>query len=1004
MRQVKAVSAALLLLLLLFAIPAALLGLYGNPLPTHIPSTAEVQHLFTSTDTADFFIFVIVWIAWISWGSFAFSTLHELFYRARSMKAPSIKGLGIQQGVASLLLATIAAGIYTPAALAAPTPTHSHEEITAHHATVQTFQKQETAKANEATPEAKKEDHQRLTITVQAGDSAWSLAEKYLGDGHKWKELVNANLDKVQPDGKSLKAGEAPFLEPGWRLEIPGTENLSEQELQAASAKASAKRYETVTVQEGQDIYSLAKEHLGDSSKWGEILYASTDFKQPDGSKLSDPDEVQPGWTLRIPNANPSRVEAEKEATSAPVETKEQTSTTPADLTKENKQKEEAQKETIPASPAEKPVETTPISATPESTSSANNEEEVKQQSETNWLGISSIFASSILMLLASKRIHSLRKRRKGQKIPAAAKTLERSQIQLAHIEDETVLGFVDRALRTLSALQLEAGATLPDIRMARITDSHLELYAAHPHQLPAPFEATSDPSTWFLPRNSELATDEEIEDIIAPYPALVTIGQDEEDGQILVDLEHLAALGIHAPSSISIPVIRALTVALATSQWADDIAITAVGICSELETALGTGHITYADNVQDLLEDLEIRLEADQAELTRLGHDSAQKARSDAEAEDVWAPEVIIIGTDLTLTEEQRLRKIVTAKPQIAVAVISKDEDAFLSDWYLQISSIDKARLEPLGLELRPQHLTDDDYAKLLELLDTSTNLEETEEPSNLRALPTPKQVVSNAPILTTDFLNAPAALPSAPFIQVVGLIELNGAEGPIESNKQARCTEIAAHIALKPGTCDTDFQADIWPGKQIGKQTRGTAISKLRRWLGNNAAGENYLPRVNQADGSYTFLEEVKTDWHIINETANKLDEASNEDLANALKLVRGKPFQNAGRNRYGWAITIHGYIIEAVTDIAHELARRALENGDTKTALWATEKGLKADPLIETLWIDRLTAASHDPQLHKQLSNRLYALAEQEDYEISYDVEEVTFKDKKATQLAI
>jgi hypothetical protein len=289
-------------------------------------------------------------------------------------------------------------------------------------------------------------------------------------------------------------------------------------------------------------------------------------------------------------------------------------------------------------------------------------------------------------------------------------------QVRLTRIEDPTALGFVDRALRTLSALQLRDGQTLPDVRLARLTDSHLEIYAAAGHALPAPFEATEDPATWLLPRTAPLADDETIGDIVAPYPALVTIGTDHEGHQILVDLEHLAALGIHASARTSMPVMRALTVSLATSQWADDLSITTVGVCPELEDALGSGRISYRDTVTDLLDTLEAKLAHDQATLAELGHDSAQHARQAQDATDLWAPEIIIIGTDLSLTEKRRLQRIVDAQPQIAVAVISSDQHTDLSEWRMHIESLEAARLEPLGLELTPQHLTDDDYERCCE------------------------------------------------------------------------------------------------------------------------------------------------------------------------------------------------------------------------------------------------------------------------------------------------
>lgn len=42
------------------------------------------------------------------------------------------------------------------------------------------------------------------THVVSAGDSLWSLAEKYLGDGKKWGEIAKANPDK---DPKKLDVG-----------------------------------------------------------------------------------------------------------------------------------------------------------------------------------------------------------------------------------------------------------------------------------------------------------------------------------------------------------------------------------------------------------------------------------------------------------------------------------------------------------------------------------------------------------------------------------------------------------------------------------------------------------------------------------------------------------------------------------------------------------------------------------------------------------------------------
>ena len=61
-----------------------------------------------------------------------------------------------------------------------------------------------------------------------------------------------------------------------------------------------------------------------------------------------------------------------------------------------------------------------------------------------------------------------------------------------------------------------------------------------------------------------------------------------------------------------------------------------------------------------------------------------------------------------------------------------------------------------------------------------------------------------------------------------------------------------------------------------------------------------------------------------------------------------------------RYEWASAEITEIRQSVADVAHELAHRSLEIGDHRTATWAAEKGLHADPSLEVLWRDLITAA--------------------------------------------
>jgi nucleoid-associated protein YgaU len=50
----------------------------------------------------------------------------------------------------------------------------------------------------------------------------------------------------------------------------------------------------TYTVKAGDSLSKIAKEMYGDASQWKKI-------HQANGDRITDPDKIQPGWTLTIP-------------------------------------------------------------------------------------------------------------------------------------------------------------------------------------------------------------------------------------------------------------------------------------------------------------------------------------------------------------------------------------------------------------------------------------------------------------------------------------------------------------------------------------------------------------------------------------------------------------------------------------------------------------------------------------------------------------------------------
>ena len=222
------------------------------------------------------------------------------------------------------------------------------------------------------------------------------------------------------------------------------------------------------------------------------------------------------------------------------------------------------------------------------------------------------------------------------------------------------------------------------------------------------------------------------------------------------------------------------------------------------------------------------------------------------------------------------------------------------------------------------------------------------------------------------------------APRILLLGPVKVEGAiDGLVEPSRRNRLTELAAILATNPGCDHTVIDACYSPGERVGDNARNTQISKLRRWLGRDANGDDYLPRYHEADASYQFHAAVTTDWDQFQQLlAAGPVAASTEDLTQALALVRGRPFDRVRARRYIWADRLKGQMIAAIVEAAYELARRRLMAGDWQAAEAATVLGLSIEPGVERLWRVRILAAhaSSNPVAVQEAIDRLMVITDQ------------------------
>ncbi|MEV0892995.1 LysM peptidoglycan-binding domain-containing protein [Promicromonospora sp. NPDC050262] len=703
--------------------------------------------------------------------------------------------------------------------------------------------------------------------------------------------------------------------------------------------------------------------------------------------------------------------------------------------------------------------------------------------------GVGGLLAAGLLALVAVKRRRARKGREPGETVvvpgpetPAGA--LERD---LHGVEDPFGRDQVDRALRSLALWHRERGLPLPGVRIARLKSGEfVELYLDRASDLPEPWASTTDKFIWQLAAGDADAAAQvgsagptATEDGEAPYPALVTVGHDDEDAHLMLDLENLACLDIRGTDAAAQATLAALAVELATSLWADDLQVTVVGTLGDLPGVVDTGRVRHVSGLAEIVRELEARAADVDRTLAQVGATSVAEARGRGLATDAWTPEILLVGERLGLTDRARLESLVERVPSVGIAAVTSSAE--VGDWVLDLTGdltngdTTRGILMPAYIAVRPQQLDAETYAQALALLaepetapgpEWSRSIDRTEPtleeipveavragaadsdvavgeatalaPSGYGAgtaagpaapathgrlpesfSPWARAAVSVAtPPLGTPVVGtggpAEAAGPAEPapeplvveppIVRVLGNVELAGTTGvELPSTHQRQATELIAFLAFNPGSRGSDISKALWPSREPNLATRRSAVSRARRWLGTDPNGFEYLPRYWSADdGGQADVESagyrlrgVATDWHKFCDLVGPdLTQTPTSDLLAALDMVRGKPFEGVPLRKYAWAEQLMHTISSGVVDVSHEVARRALLEGDVATARHASQVGRLADPVDERSWRNGIRAeiASGRRDAVGRLVDRLRDHLEQLAMEPEPDTEEL------------
>ena len=314
-RLLRALAALIVLVAVVVGAPIALWVLGRGLLPAGVPSLAEVWDGLTSRDTGGVFLGLLVVIGFIAWAVFTVCVVLEiaalLTGRRRAWRIPLLR---VPQSAATALISVILTGTVmlggaSTAAARAPAP-DLHQSLSAGTASAASAEvpavrapaaapgpaptpPPAAAAATQAPPAA------GPVWTVARYDTFWGIADKTLGDGRRYQEIVELNVGIAQADGGAVRDSST-NLEIGWQLRLPADAD--------APPATPAAPVDAVTVQQGDTLSGIALEQLGDATRYPELAalngISNADLINPgDVIRISDPAAIPPAAAAPAPAA-----------------------------------------------------------------------------------------------------------------------------------------------------------------------------------------------------------------------------------------------------------------------------------------------------------------------------------------------------------------------------------------------------------------------------------------------------------------------------------------------------------------------------------------------------------------------------------------------------------------------------------------------------------------------------------------------------------------------------
>ncbi|GAA0608730.1 LysM peptidoglycan-binding domain-containing protein [Kribbella sandramycini] len=672
-------------------------------------------------------------------------------------------------------------------------------------------------------------------------------------------------------------------------------------------------------------LWDIADKHLGDGRRYKEIYELNKERVQPDGRHLHLARLIQPGWTLIMPEDATGVERQPVESAPTPVRTADPR---PVDSPQPGVDAPDIEQTGgSGADGAGGSGHQTPTGGGEHQPAGDNGHQDSRWRLPNDLLG-GGLVAAGILGLLLTERY-----RRRGRDPEPAAAVAE---VALRVGSDPARSEALDRALRGLVGQCDAAEVPLPPLFAAAVDDYAIELLLAPARtDAPAPWQALDDGRRWRLER-SDVAADATGP---APYPALVCLGRDQHERDVLVDLEAAGgALSVRGDSVVAREVATSVAVQLATNPWGDLLQVTTSGLPESVGEVLAD-RLRVVPDIDAVLPDFE------QGESTAEVLSGRVTRSADA------APQYVVLGAPPDEDAGRRLA-VLAARPRAGFGLMVAGEVPG-ARWQLQVDESGTLLIPALGLVLSASRLSEPTVELVTELLAAAraTTRLPSESGSRVR-VPATGSAGDDSNWVT-----------AAVRVGVLGTVEVRSPNA-IDAERWPLATEIVTFLALHPGGVHPSvLGASVWP-RGVTSEVRDLAVERVRQWLGVDSQGGHQL-RLDP-NGRLYLGPEVAVDWDCFCDLVRRSRTArtirdERELLRRGLHLVRGPFLSGRPRGGYSWIARVHleRVVPDLVVDTAHRLFELTLGDDDPAGAVSAARAGLRLASGSDLLWRDLLQA---------------------------------------------